>query len=200
VLEIGAGIGNLSRCLAPRRELYIASDIDDEHLARLRVRLRHRPNFRALQCDLTSAASFDALESQVDTVVCLNVLEHIEDDMAGLENIRRALSPGGRAIILVPEGMSVYGELDRVLGHYRRYSRADLEDTLRRAGFAVEHIIEFNRITRPGWFINGRILRRRRFSRFQIAVFDRLVWLWRRLDPFIPWKPTSIIAVARKPA
>ncbi len=198
VLEIGAGIGNLSRCLAPRRELYLASDIDAEHLARLQTRLSHRPNFRAVTCDLSKPADFDALEGQVDTVVCLNVLEHVEDDETGLANIHRALTPGGLAIVLVPEGMSVYGELDRVLGHCRRYSEEELRKKVEAAGFEVERLFGFNRPTRPGWWFNGRILRRRSFSRFQLGVFDRLVWLWRRIDGALPWKPTSLIVVARK--
>ncbi|MBI4893846.1 MAG: glycosyltransferase [Acidobacteria bacterium] len=200
ILEIGAGIGNLSRCLIPRRELYIASDIDHEHLARLRTRLAHRPNFRAVPCDLVKPEDFTPLRESVDTVVCLNVLEHVEDDALALRNIYSTLSPGGRAIILVPEGMSVYGELDRVLGHCRRYDDAELRRKMQSAGFSLETLFQFNRVTRPGWWWNGRILKRRRFSRIQLGIFDSLVWLWRILDPFFPWKGTSIIAVGRKPA
>ncbi|MGC4050396.1 MAG: glycosyltransferase [Paludibaculum sp.] len=199
VLEIGAGIGNLSRCLAPRRELYLASDIDEEHLARLRSRLSHRPNFRAVTCNLSQPRDFDELENLVDTIVCLNVLEHVEDDRTGLLNMHRALMPEGRAIVLVPEGMSVYGELDRVLGHFRRYSEAELREKVLAAGFEIETLFGFNRPTRPGWWLNGRILRKRSFSRFQLAIFDRLVWLWKRIDAWLPWSPTSLIVVARKP-
>ncbi|MGJ5813510.1 glycosyltransferase [Paludibaculum fermentans] len=199
VLEIGAGIGNLSRCLAPRRELYLASDIDEEHLARLRSRLSHRPNFRAVTCNLSHPPDFDDLENLVDTIVCLNVLEHVEDDRTGLLNMHRTLQSGGRAIILVPEGMSVYGELDRVLGHYRRYSEAELREKVLAAGFEIEALFGFNRPTRPGWWLNGRILRKRSFSRFQLAIFDHLVWLWKRIDGWLPWSPTSLIVVARKP-
>lgn len=199
VLEIGAGIGNLSRCLAPRREAYWASDIDEEHLARLRQRLAHRANFQALTIDLARPSSFDPVEGAVDTVVCLNVLEHVEDDSQGLLNIHRALMSGGKAIILVPQGMGLYGELDRVLGHCRRYSRPELEHKLHQAGFEIETIFDFNRVTVPGWYFNGRILRRRHFSRLQLALFDRLVWFWRILDRVLPWKGVSLIAVARKP-
>lgn len=199
VLEIGAGIGNLSRHLAPRRKRYIATDIDDEHLARLRARLTHRPNLEVKRCDLTNSGDFESIAGQLDTVVCLNVLEHVEDDLTGLRNIRSALKPGGTAIVLVPEGMSVYGELDRVLGHFRRYSREELRTKMEAQGFAVERILEFNRVTRPGWYVNGRILKKRSFSRFQLAVFDRMVWLWRKLDGAIPWKPVSIIAIAKRP-
>jgi len=199
VLEIGAGIGNLSRCLAPRREAYWASDIDEEHLARLRQRLAHRANFRALAVDLADPACFDSIECSVDTVVCLNVLEHVEDDRQGLLNILRTLMPGGRAIILVPQGMGLFGELDRVLGHCRRYSRDELTAKIGEAGFEIETVFDFNRVTAPGWYFNGRILRRRHFSRLQIGVFDRLVWLWKILDRWIPWPGVSLIAIARKP-
>jgi len=77
-------------------------------------------------------------------------LEHIEDDLAGLCNIYGALSPGGRAIVLVPCGQEIYGQLDVILGHYRRYSISQLRNRFEQAGFAVEQIVEFNRISRPG--------------------------------------------------
>lgn len=199
VLEIGAGIGNLSRHLAPGRERYLATDIDHEHLARLRARFAHRPSLEVRECNLAKPSDFDGIEGSVDSVVCLNVLEHVEDDRMGLANIRRALSPGGRAVVLVPEGMSVYGTLDEALGHCRRYSEAELRAKLAESGLEVEQVLYFNRPTRPGWYVNGKLLKRRTFSRFQIWVFDRLVWLWRRIDGVLPWRPTSLIAVARKP-
>jgi glycosyltransferase involved in cell wall biosynthesis len=200
VLEIGAGIGNLSGHLCPRRASYIATDIDTEHLERLAVRFQNRPNVRLGRCDLSATEDFAQFEGCVDTVVCLNVLEHIENDRVGLENIARALVPNGRAIVLVPQDQSIYGTLDQVLGHYRRYSEAELRSKMEQAGFDVEQVLQFNRITRPGWYVNGRGLKRRRFGRFQLWVFDSLVWLWRRIDRFVPWPAVSIIAVARKRA
>jgi glycosyltransferase involved in cell wall biosynthesis len=200
VLEIGAGMGNLSRHLARRRKRYIASDIDDEHLARLRNRLQHRPRLEVRRCDLSRADDFEPLRASVDTVVCLNVLEHIEDDRAALRNIHSALEPGGRAIILVPEGQAIYGQIDKVLGHWRRYSREQLQARAEEVGFQVERIVDFNRMARPGWYVNGKLLRRSTISRVQLRLFDRLVWLWRRTDAWLPWKPTSIIAIVRKPS
>jgi glycosyltransferase involved in cell wall biosynthesis len=198
VLEIGAGIGNLSQYLAPRRKSYTISDYDDEHLARLRVRFQHRPNVTLMRCDLSRAEDFAAITEQADTVICLNVLEHIEDDAVGLRNIASALMPGGLAIVLVPQDQRIYGTLDVVLGHYRRYSEAELRARMEAAGFEVERIVEFNRVTRPGWILNGRILKRRHFSRFQLWVFDRMVWLWRRTDGVLPWPAVSLIGVGRK--
>jgi hypothetical protein len=66
------------------------------------------------------------------------------------------------------------------------------------AGFSVETVLNFNRVSRPAWFVSSRLLRRSRLGRFQLKLFDKMVWLWRRIDRFIPWKPTSIIAIGRK--
>jgi SAM-dependent methyltransferase len=198
VIELGAGIGNLSAQLVRGRERYVATDIDAEHIARLTNRLQHRTNSEVHHCDLECPADFAPFAESLDAAVCLNVLEHVRDDLTGLANIRSVLVPGGRAIILVPEGMSSFGTLDEVLGHYRRYSERELREKMEHNGFHVERILRFNRAARPAWHVNGRYLRRRTFSRFQIAVYDHLVWLWRRIDRILPWPPTSIIAIGVK--
>lgn len=195
VLEIGAGIGNLTRLLCASQACYIVSDVDRRHLAQLKSEMRFRANVSVIACDLEDPADFRSLEDSMDAVICINVLEHIQDDVRGLRNLRSALAPGGRAVVLVPQGENVYGTMDETLGHYRRYSKAALEDRMRQAGFRVERVIEFNRVTYPGWFFNGRILRRRSVSRVQLWFFDRLVPLWRRVDAHLPWPATSLIAV-----
>ncbi|MGO4883600.1 MAG: glycosyltransferase [Bryobacteraceae bacterium] len=200
VLETGAGIGNLTRMLCPRRERYIAGDIDPEYLAQLRARFQHRPKMEVRHCDLANPADFEPLAGAVDSVVCLNVLEHVEAEMTSLRNIHSALQPGGRAIILVPHDQRIFGSLDTALGHFRRYSHAELRQRMEQAGFRVERILDFNRISRPAWYVNGRLLKRTTISRFQLGVFDRMVWLWRRIDGLLPWPPTSIIAIGVKEA
>ena len=198
VLEIGAGIGNLTRVLIPRVKCYIAADIDHEHMARLATRFQHRHNLHVRYCDLANTADFTDLEASMDTVVCLNVLEHIEDDIQGLRNIHSALRKDGRAIVLVPHGQEIFGTLDTALGHYRRYSHKELKEKMERVGFRVENILNFNRVSRPGWYVSGRLLNRTTLGSMQMKIFDQLVWLWRRIDSRLPWPPTSIIAIAAK--
>jgi SAM-dependent methyltransferase len=173
----------------------MATDIDEEHLARMRVRFQGRPNLAVRRCDLRDNADFAELAERFDTVACLNVLEHVEDDLAALRRIRRALQPGGRAIVLAPQDQAIYGSLDRVLGHCRRYSAGELEARMKEAGFRVERTLPFNRITRPGWRLNGQILRRESLGGLQLRVFDALVPLWRRIDHLLPWQAVSIIAI-----
>ncbi len=200
VLEIGAGIGNLTRLLAPRRASYVAAEIDAEHLERLRVRFRHRPNLKAIRCDLSRAEDFAPLAGSADSVICLNVLEHVEDDLAALRNIHTALEPGGRAIVLVPEGPGIFGALDVAVGHFRRYTREELRKKMEAAGFQVESMRAFNRISRPAWYFTGKVLGRSSISPLTLKIFDRLVWLWRAIDRFLPWSPTSLVAVGVKRA
>ena len=200
VLEIGAGIGNLSRLLIARRKRYVATDLDREHLERLRSRLMGRPNLETAQLDATRPEDHLPFRGQMDTVICLNVVEHIEDDLGALRNIHGVLQEGGRAVILVPEGQSLFSSLDEELGHRRRYSEEQLREQMTAAGFDVEAVLPFNRISRPGWWLNGKVLKRRTIGRGQLRNFDRLVWLWRRVDSLLPWPPTSLIAVGRKHA
>jgi SAM-dependent methyltransferase len=200
VLEIGAGIGNLTRVLALRRKRYVATDLDREHLERLRVRLSSRPNLTTALLDASRPEDYAPFLGQMDTVVCLNVLEHIKDDAGALRNMRAALKEDGRAIILVPEGQGIYCTLDKELGHWRRYSEEQLRDRMAEAGFVVEAMLRFNRSSRPAWWFNGKVLGRRNISRFQLKNFDRVAPLLRRVDQWLPWGPTSIIAIGRKPA
>ena len=86
-----------------------------------------------------------------DTVLCLNVLEHVRGPLAALRNMLSALRPGGRLILYVPAGQWLYSSLDEALSHRYRYSREMLQKELQHTGFELEHISGFNRLSVPGW-------------------------------------------------
>lgn len=194
VLEIGSGTGNLTRRLIPR-DTYVASDINPLYLSTLRGLTADRPYLDVTLTDVTRGESFPRVEGGFDTVVCLNVVEHVDDDVGALGNIRAAMAPEGRAIVLVPQGPEVFGSLDEVLGHKRRYTRATLERLADQAGFAVERVVEFNRVGRPAWWLNGKVLRRREFGLFQIMALNALTPLFRLVDRALPFDALSLIAV-----
>jgi glycosyltransferase involved in cell wall biosynthesis len=198
VLEIGAGIGNLTRRLLPR-DSYTASEINPLYLEQLRALGEFRPYMSVAEIDLGRPDHFAALERRYDTVICLNVLEHVPDEAGALANIFGALSEGGRALILVPQHPWLFGSLDTALGHCRRYTRRSLEQALLAAGFGIERIFDFNRVSVPGWWLNGRLLQRRHFGRVQLKILDSFLWLFRRIDRWLPWSGISLIAVARRP-
>ena len=108
------------------------------------------------------------------------------------------LEPGGRAIILVPCGPKLYGSLDEVLGHFRRYTREQLVEVAERSGFRVERVLKFNRPGVLAWWLNGRILRRKKFGLAQIRLLNLMTPVFRLLDNWFPLPPLSIIAILRK--
>ncbi len=197
VLEIGAGMGNLSRQFLPR-EQYTVSDIDEQHLVYLQNSFESRKNIDVRHLDLTSPTEFAAVDEQFDTVVCLNVVEHTDDDMQSLRNILTALAPGGRACVLVPRSQKLYGTLDETLGHCRRYSKEELASRMRDVGFEIEKVFTFNRISVPAWWWNGKVLKRRHFGKVQLKLLDSTMWFWRRVDRFLPWQGVSVIAIGKK--
>src|SRR5262245_31317498 len=97
VLEIGSGLGNLTTRLIPRPK-YVASDINPLYLQTLHNLRIDRPYLSASYCDVTNLSSFPMADGPYDTVICLNVLEHVDDDHAALQHLRSALMPGGKAI------------------------------------------------------------------------------------------------------
>jgi SAM-dependent methyltransferase len=193
VLEVGAGLGNLSAFLTDRERL-VLTDTDDGYVAQLRARFAGRPNVRVVRLALP-AVTAELQRERFDTVVCLNVLEHISDDTGSLGAMRALLVPGGRAVLLVPALPALYGALDEALGHCRRYTPRDLGDKLARAGFAVRHMEYFNAAGIPGWWFTGRVLKRRLIPRRALACYDALVPVF-RLETLLPWRlGQSLIAV-----
>lgn len=196
VLEIGAGIANMSVHLMPR-SLYWATDVNPQYLERLAALRSTRPYMRVGHVD---AANFETypIGQKFDTVVCLNVVEHIPDDIGTMRNIWQVLEEGGRAIVLVPFGPKLYGTLDEVLEHCRRYTEEQLTEVAQGAGFKVETILRFNRPGVVAWWLNGKILKRRTFGLGQIRVLNVLTPIFRVMDSWLPLPPLSIIGIFRK--
>jgi glycosyltransferase involved in cell wall biosynthesis len=197
LLEIGSGTGAITRRLVPR-DLYVAGEVDPLYLETLRNLTADRPYLEARYTDVTDLETFPRVEGGFDSVVCLNVIEHVDDDVGALRNVRVALAPGGRAVVLVPAGPWNLGTLDAALGHRRRYTEASLRAVAAEAGLAVKEIVPFNRISSLPWWLNGRLLRRRAAGRFQIGVVDLLTPILRRIDRFLPLPPLSLIAVLER--
>jgi glycosyltransferase involved in cell wall biosynthesis len=196
VLEIGAGTGNMSVHLMPR-SVYWATDVNSHYLDYLVTLRATRPYMRVAYTDAADAGTFPTGQA-FDTVVCLNVVEHIQDDVNALLNVRNILSDSGRAVILVPYGPSLYGSLDEVLGHYRRYTQEQLSSVAQEAGFRVEKVLKFNRPGVLAWWLNARILRRKTFGLGQIRMLNLLTPVFRVVDAWLPLPPLSIIAILRK--
>jgi glycosyltransferase involved in cell wall biosynthesis len=196
VLEIGGGTGAVTLELVPRWTFY-ATDVNPLYLRRLEALRRDRPYLRVQQLDVQRGETFPVLPEGFDTVVCLNIIEHVEHDVEAMANIRRVLAPEGRAVVLVPQGPWNYGTVDRSLGHRRRYTEASLTELARAAGFTVERLQRFNRLGSLPWFVNGRIFRRDTVGLFQVRMLNLLTPLMRAVDAILPLPALSLVAVLR---
>ncbi len=199
ILEIGAGMGNLTENFLPRDQ-YVASDIHHLHLETLKSRFANNKRVSVHRLDITSWEECSQFEGSLDTVVCLNVLEHIEKDKLALDNMYKILEAGGKAIILVPHGQRFYGSIDEAVGHFKRYDKDGLKQVMEESGFSVDMVFEFNRPGLIGWILNGMVFKKNTLNKFQLKVYDSLVWLFRHIDPIIPWPGLSIVAVGSKKA
>lgn len=177
VCEIGSGIGNMSALIldgAP--ELLVLTDTDPYYRHALQHRFEGRPDVVVQELTLPDyMAKIRFEEFGLDTVVALNVIEHIANDLEALRCIRSMLRPRGRAVVLVPALERLFGSLDRALGHERRYTRHSLTGCMRQAGFRVERVFYFNLLGTFGWWLNARIRKVPRIPLAQLRYFDRLV-------------------------
>jgi SAM-dependent methyltransferase len=200
VLEVGAGIGNIAGRLMSRRTLYVAAEKDALHLHALHNRFLRTPNVTVQRLDPEVPQDFAGLEGCFDTVLCLNVLEYLDAPDRVVASLRATLKPGGNLIALVPRGPALFGSLDRSLGHKQRFSVAGLKQLLESQGFATEQIYDINRAGAPPWWAYSKIFTARHINKPVLKIFDKTVWLWRRVDWLMPWPGLSLIAVARKSA
>jgi len=193
VIEVGSGIGNLSQFLVDRRRLML-TDTESAYRAFLERRFANRPNVEVRSLTLPDIPAHLTADP-FDSVVCLNVLEHIEQDGEALDAMRRLLRPGGTLVLLVPALPALSGELDRALGHWRRYTPDLLRSRFAAAGLAMRHLEYFNLAGMPGWWFVGRVLRRSLIPARSLRLYDALVPLF-RLERFLPLRlGQSLIAI-----
>jgi SAM-dependent methyltransferase len=199
VLEVGAGIGTITRQIESGRELLLALEVDAFYVEKLKNLFAQKPHVKPLLSGVETADWDELLPYRIDSVVLSNVLEHIEDDAAAVANFRRVLEPGGRLLVLVPALPQLFGSIDEAVGHFRRYTPRTLRAVLEGQGFQVEHIEWLNLLGIPGWFANGRIFKRRAVPPLQLALYDRVSPLLASLEDRFPIPVgMSLLAVARR--
>jgi len=197
ILEVKAGIGNITRRLLDR-ELVIAADASDEHLNTLRKRLVESDRLKIVVFDLNKSDAGRFRGEKLNTVLCVNALEHIENDARALSCCYEILEPGGLLIVLAPSCKILYSTMDAGLDHCRRYSRSELVRKIEDAGFSIEFVRFFNFLGAVGWFVNGKILRRKMLPKNQMKLFDLLVPLLKLEDHMRIPCGLSLLAVAKK--
>ncbi len=201
ILEVGSGTGTYSRNLVedfPHSSI-VLSDLDQGYVANLTNTLgNERVSARVL--DLGEPAHFADLKNRFDTIIALNVLEHVLDDKRALANVHESLKEGGTAIVLVPAHKALYNRIDAAIGHHRRYTKRELVDKAQEAGFSVEKVFYFNALSILGWYLNGNILKKENVGGGLLSLYNALVPFVRVVERVVLRRRfgISLIVVLRK--
>jgi SAM-dependent methyltransferase len=197
VLEVGAGLGEFAAQFPPPRRL-VLTDVDPGAVEVMGNKFADRPEVEVRQFDVGAKLELD---EPVESVVAINVLEHIEDDAGALRSLAELVEPGGSIVTWVPGYQQLYGEFDRKVGHVRRYTPATLADAVRRAGLGVELVKPVNLLGGIAWWLAVRKGGAGSPNPRLVAVYDRFVVPVTRAIERVVRPPfgQSVLCVARKP-
>jgi SAM-dependent methyltransferase len=184
VLEIGSGIGNISRLIRPNCDSLVVTDTEPHYLEDLGHAFAGDAGVTVASYDLDHEPPAPVASRRYDAIVAVNVIEHIADDHGLVARLTALLKPGGQLLIYVPACPVAFGTLDAALGHLRRYTPSTLTALMQGAGLDPGQPRYVNLLGLAGWFVNGRVLRQKLLSRRSVALFERLVPLVRIEDRF----------------
>ncbi len=203
IVEVGAGTGSFSELLLdlkPASLSLVEPSGMFEHLTRIQKQAGATELFFYHSIFLT--ASREIMEvSRPDTVIYVNVLEHIDDDRGELSAVFETLEVGGNCLIFVPALQSLYGDFDRKVGHFRRASKRDLETKCTAAGFEIVRSTFFDFAGVLPWFVKYRILKSDSLGAAGVKLYDSLVIpIMSRIEPWfgVPIGKNLLIVVRKK--
>jgi SAM-dependent methyltransferase len=203
ILEIGSGIGNISGYFIGDNAKIALSDFDSSYLSGLEEKYGNNPNFNGIYhldfSDKNIELNHPELIGKFDTIFALNVVEHIPDHVQTIKNAYKLLRKNGKIIILVPAFQSLFNQFDIQLEHQRRYNRRSLKSLISSNGFEVVHSQYFNFIGILGWFVSGKLLRKKMIPEGQMKLYDSFVPVWKIIDFFTNgFAGLSVIQVGTK--
>lgn len=177
VIEVGAGTGSFSELLL-REKPHILDMVEPSEMFNFlrqnisQIETSTQINFH--QAIFAQVCDEIARNIKPDSIIYVNVLEHIEDDLAELKLIFQTLVKGGRCFIFVPALQSLYGEFDRKIGHFRRYTKKEVEKKCQDAGF---RILKSKYFDFPGifpWWIKYKLLKSDNLENGAVTLYDKI--------------------------
>ena len=203
ILELGSGLGTYSEKVVAdfKGSTIVLSDIDENFIHNLENRFQSNKNVIVKYIDLNKRDDFEDINVSINSVFALNVLEHIADDIAALNNIYNVLEPGGQLIILVPAHKFLFNCIDTAIGHYRRYSKKEIINEVKQTKFKIIKMFYFNFAAIPGWYINGNVFKKTLVNEGAVDLFNKIVPILKVVERYILFRRLgiSIVVVLTKP-
>lgn len=193
ILEVGSGLGGLSQYF-PKNNTTL-SDIRDDYFNYLKNRL----DYKTIKLNIEMNPPIK-LQNSYDTIFSSNVYEHIKDDEKALNNCFKLLKKNGKLLLFVPARPEIYGSLDKIMGHYRRYTKKELTQKVKGAGFGI---LKVNYANFPGyftWWLRGKLPSKSNSDNLAAKIFDFLIVPLLYLEKYLPIPfGQSLTLVAEKP-
>lgn len=198
VVEVGAGVGNITQFLLNAERVVCLEPFEPyrEYLAR---RFARHLNVGISPSRIEQCPSTDVPAGDFDSVLCLNVLEHIADDVEALRRMKQLLRPGGRVIVLVPALGVLFGRMDRAMGHHRRYTLGSLKRAFHAAGLKPVWGRYMNLAGALGWWWAGRVMKKSKISASSAGKFNRIVPIISAVERLIPIPFGQSVVVVGRP-
>lgn len=155
VFDVGAGMGRMVQFYIDKCERIVATDIFQSQVDYMNMRFEGYPNFNAEVFDILS----DDISEYVgafDTVICINVLEHLENDELAVNKMKELLCEGGNLILFVPAFQKLYCQMDKNVSHYRRYDRGILAELAKKSDMEIVHNGYFNALGIIPYYLKGK--------------------------------------------
>ena len=202
ILEVGSGIGTISARILRKKDVekVILTDVSNIYISRLKKKFNDK-NTKVTKLDLGNLNDFKKLKKDsFDTIVCLNVLEHVKEDLLAIKNMKSLLKKNGKLILLVPAYKFLYNELDMAVLHYRRYSKKDLVNLSKKSDFNIKKMFYFNFVSIFGWFINGGLLGKREVNETAAGFLNKFIPVVKFIEKYIIFRKMglSLIAIYEK--
>lgn len=198
ILEVGCAVGNFTKKII-NRDCVCAIDVEDGYIRTIKNTFKDSANFKAFKYDISSAEVRELKQEKFDTIVCFNVLEHIDKDDIALDNMYHLLEKGGHLCLIVPAFQLIFGEMDATDNHYRRYTKRLIMEKIGRAGFNIVKAKYINTLGFFGWWFNGKIMKRRFIPFRQTLIFDKIVPFIGFVESFLnPPFGQSLVLIAKK--
>lgn len=203
VLEIGSGWGNISKFAFEDKKDLTISDYSPEYISRLKETFKDLiPVSKILTINIDHpefVTEYAEYKEKFDTIFILNVIEHIRNDGAACKNMHFLLKQGGNLVVLAPAYQWLFCNLDKELGHYRRYSLKSLKELVYKNGFGISKAFYFNAFGILGWLLSGKIFQKKMLGTQELSLFNILVPFMRITDTLLLKKiGLSAIVTGRK--
>ena len=174
VVDIGAGVGNMMQFYIDNAELVVATDVFESQLSVVEERFKEKTDktkqLVTLVLDVEKMNPLDFVQYSLDTVISINVLEHIEDDLLALNNMKNILPSGGVIILLVPAHSRLYNRFDKNAGHHRRYDKGQLSLLAEKLDMRVLKNRYFNFFGILPYYFKGKFGRQKKDDTFSSSL------------------------------